>query len=307
MVEGIDVSKYQGTVNWLEVKNSGKEFAVARSSIGMRTIDETFVTNYTRMRNRGLIPGAYHLVVGDATGPEQAANWKAQLDAAGFDKGLLVLDVEGWSATTGGLEDGTLKATEYLCQWVRDNYDRTPIIYTGVYWRENLKQHPNNFGSKLWLSYYGSNPVQNYVPSAWKTWEIWQYSSTGTVPGVNGDCDLNRSAGTRRDLEVLAGEETYTMAEIQAAVAAEVDRAIAELKKSGSADTTKVINAVNSAAEAGATFTGMKVDEVMTKLAEVLTAVNSIKDSDFEVNWEPVEVLVNELHSHVCHRADLHM
>lgn len=317
MAEGIDVSKYQGFVTWKDVKAAGKEFAVARSSIGMRTIDDTFVGNYQRMSNQGLIPGAYHLVVGDATGPEQAANWKRQLDAAGFDKGLLVLDVEGWSATTNGLEAGTLKATEYLCQWVRDNYNRTPIIYTGVYWREDLKQHPDNFGAHLWLSYYGVNDPQLYVPKAWSTWKIWQYSSTGTIPGVNGNCDLDKSAGTLYSLQRLAGwewDELATEAQVANAVkgvvAAEIDRAIA----SGGTNKDAVLAALKTV-EASLTQTvnknGANVlakdDEVLLKLAEVLTTLATHSQDKVAVDLTPVYDAVETLHKHVCQRTDLHM
>lgn len=311
MAEGIDVSKWQGDVGWLSVKNAGIDFAIARSTIGRSTKDDLFAQNYTRMRDRGLVPGAYHLVAGDSSGADQAANWKDSLDRVGFDKGLLVLDVEGWSGTLNGLEAGTIKATEYLCDWVRRTYGRTPIIYTGVYWRENLKQHPNNFGSQLWLSYYGTNDPQNYVPSAWDTWKVWQYTSTGTVAGVSGDVDRNKSKGTLDSLKRLAGwewDELATEAEVKSAVqsvvADEVAKAITALKASDTAAATRVINDVKAAVDAATTAQVSKTDEVMVKLAEVLTVLaNSASDTD---NSELV-ALVNDLHKHVCTRTDLHM
>lgn len=233
MLEGIDVSRWQGTVIWKDVADSGKKFAVARSSIGQQTKDEEWVRNYQRMVANGIVPGAYHLVSGDSSGASQAANWKDSLDQAGFDKGLLVLDVEGWSGTLNGLEAGTLRATEYLCDWIRNTYNRQPIIYTGVYWRENLKQHPDNFGSRLWLSYYGTNDPQNYVPKAWVTWKIWQYTSTGSVPGIEGNVDINKFKGTESELKEYAGwewDEMATQEEIRQIVAAENAKVVAEVK-----------------------------------------------------------------------------
>lgn len=316
MAEGIDVSRHQGTVDWAKVAGSGKFFAVARSTVGQNTVDPTFVANYQGMVRNGLVPGAYHLVTGSNTGPEQAANWKRTLDSAGFKKGLLVLDVEGWAETTNGLEAGTLKATEYLCNWVRDTYGRMPIIYTGVYWRDNLKQHPNNFDAALWLSYYGSNDPQLYVPKAWTTYKVLQYSDTGSVPGVVGNCDLNRSRGTDRSLQTIAGWEwdelateeqvkTAVSGVVDAAVAKHVNAAVAALKSSDVTEAQKVIAAVSGKVDALASTSNANNQAIVLKLAEVVSALAAHDAEPAGDNTELI-ALVNDLHKHVCTRVDLH-
>lgn len=319
MLEGIDVSKYQGTVIWKDVAGAGHKFGVARCTIGRQTRDETFARNYERSLANGLVPGAYHLVTGDSTGAEQAANWKAYLDEVKFDKGLLVLDVEGWSSTLNGLEAGTLKATEYLCNWIRNTYNRQPIIYTGVYWRDNLKQHPDNFGSRLWLSYYGTNDPQGYVPKAWNTWKIWQYTSTGSVPGITGNVDLNHFKGTERELKEFAGWEWDVLAtpeEIRQIVQEENAKVISRV--SSEAATTRAtvelnattlknqLNGVENRLKDAVANAGVAVDlsPVVSKLDEVAAALGELSDTnvdgDLANDIDALSQLVTKLHKHLC-------
>lgn len=309
MSEGIDVSKWQGTVDWKKVYGAGKRFAMARASIASSTIDETFATNYKGMLAAGLVPGAYHLVSGASSGIQQAINFGGQLAAANFDRGLLVLDVEGWEETLNGNEIGTLLAVEYLCDWIRETYKRTPIIYTGVYWRDDLVQHPNNFGAELWLSYYGTNDPDLYVPRAWTTkgWKILQYSSTGSVAGVSGNCDLNRNAGTLKSLKELAGwewDELATQAEIRTIVNEEVAKAIAALRESEirlSQDITTSHTALHTALATSQEDAIAKLDEVKAALSQLGTVIGSATGAD-EILAE-----IDTLHRHVCRRADYHM
>jgi len=324
--EGIDVSKWQTSVDWSAVAAAGKTFAVCRSSIGSSTIDETFRNYYQGSLNAGLVPGAYHLVSGKSTGPAQAANLKAQLDAVGFQKGLLVLDVEGWEDTTG-FEAGTLAATEYLCDWIRTIYNRDPIIYTGVFWRESLKQHPNNFGSELWLAYYGTGP-NNFVPTAWDGWRLWQYTETGKVAGITGNVDLNKSAGTLRSLKSLAGwgwDELATQAEIRTIVSDEVNKAVTSLTSVNNTNRDTVLSAANTNRDAllntlrevevrlAADIASnrhadtMTRDELTTKFNEILGAVVADgTDTDYTPTLAQLSTMIDTLHKHVCQRVDLH-
>lgn len=314
MAEGIDVSKWQGTVNWASVKAAGKVFAVARSSIGMSTADPTFVANYKGMVANDLIPGAYHLVAATSTGAQQAANWKKQLDAAGFDKGLLVLDVEGWAETNSNPPEDTLAAVEYLCDWIRNTYNRTPIIYTGVFWRDYLKQAPNNFGSKLWLAAYVNDPTP-YVPKAWDTWKIWQYTSSGSVSGITGNVDLDKSAGTLYSLQRLAGwewDELATKEEIQQVVAAEVNKAVAALQASDAAVATDIKAVYNAnTAEVKAAVAGVlsAVSAQITPLsaAGTMDMFNNVINEIKTLDTGELESLIETLHAHLCKRVDLHL
>lgn len=338
MADGIDVSKWQGdSIDWKAVYSSGQRFAVARSSIAGRSKDETFVRNYKGMVAADLIPGAYHLVSGLSDGPTQAQNFKEALDAAEFDKGLLVLDVEGWAETLNGNEAGTLAATKYLADWIRRTYNRTPIIYTGVYWRDNLKQHSNNFGSELWLSYYGTNPVENYVPSAWSTWKMWQYTDTGSVPGVAGNVDMNKSAGTLKSLRELAGwewdelaTEAQVRAAVQAVVAEEVQKAVATLTSVDNNNTVVINNALSGTGDLivaditsavreaevrlSADITANRHDatlnkeETLFKFNEVLDAIatNVPAVEDYTEEILQIQEAIDNLHRHVCNRVDLH-
>ncbi|SRR6266540_2796445 len=322
MPEGIDVSKYQGTINWASVKTAGKQFAVARCTIGMSTKDATFATNYQRIVNNGLIPGAYHLLTGDSTGAQQAANIKDSLDAAGFNKGLLVLDVEGWSGTTTTPKETLLANIEYLCNWIRDTYKRTPIIYTGAFWRDYLKQPIDNFGSKLWLAAYVSDP-DPYVPVAWATYKIWQYSSTGAVSGITGNVDLDKSVGTLNSLKMLAGwewDELATQEEVRAVVADEVNKAITALRSSDLSvqaalvdKLNEVVSGIEAVANAEVNTKASVVDARTTILdkidatSAILTALSRSLANEDALDILELQTKLDTLHAHVCQRVDLHI
>ena len=306
MIEGIDVSKWQGAVHWASVAADDIRFGIARSSLGMQTHDETFATNYKNATRNGLVSGAYHVVAADSTGAQQASNWKAALDAAGFDKGLLVLDVEAWSGTTGIPAATVLANVEYLCNWIRDTYKRTPIIYTGVYWRETLKQHPDNFGSKLWLAAYTEDPTR-YIPTAWDDWDIWQYTSSGYVAGVSGNVDRNKYDGTVRSLKGLAGwewDELATREEIRTVVREEVaaliaaDNANAEKILAATAESRNTVaQAVSGGTAAVQGSLDKQLRDLYVNLSEMI--LNLDNDQSVEVG-EELKQLINKLHRHLC-------
>lgn len=321
MVEGIDVSRYQGTINWASVKTAGKQFAAARCTIGMSTQDPTFAANYKAIISNGLVPGVYHLLTGTSTGAEQAANIKKTLDAVGFQKGFIAIDVEGWSETTSTPKETILANVEYLCNWIRDAYKRTPIIYTGAFWRDYLKQPINNFGSKLWLAAYVADP-DPYVPVAWATYKIWQYASTGAVSGITGNVDLDKSVGTLNSLKMLAGwewDELATQEEIRAVVADELSKAVTALQSSDLSVQAALVDKLNEVVAnigviANAEIsTKASVIDSRTVILDKIDATSAILTtlSESLANEDALDILalqtkLDSLHAHVCQRVDLH-
>src|SRR3972149_3739370 len=94
--EGIDVSRWQGTIDWPSVKAAGKVFAFIRASMGATGIDERFTANWQGGRAAGLLVGAYHYLPKEALGAAQADQFIAQLRQQGAGYGDLppVVDVE---------------------------------------------------------------------------------------------------------------------------------------------------------------------------------------------------------------------
>src|SRR5581483_8614255 len=148
-LSGIDVSYYQGTVNWQSVKEAGNTFAFARATYGSSKADSKFSANWPAMKTAGIIRGTYHFYV-SANDPTAQANLFLQTVGHLESNDLPpVLDVESGSGTTN-LVNG-------VQQWldiVEQGLGRTPMIYTGVsFWNDNMT---SGFGRyPLWVAEYG--------------------------------------------------------------------------------------------------------------------------------------------------------
>ena len=209
-LSGIDVSKWQGEVNWQSVKRAGVAFAFARASYGSGEVDSHFAANWQGMKNAGIPRGAYHFFVtaDDAT---QQANLFIRTVGSLEDGDLPpVLDVEAQSGTGGNL----VSSVRTWLDLVEQKLGRKPIIYTGpAFWNENLT---SGFGSyPLWVAEYG---VSSPKPvNGWDGWTFWQYSETGAVEGVSGNTDLDYFNGSPGDLAALTSSPAGESADSPAA------------------------------------------------------------------------------------------
>jgi GH25 family lysozyme M1 (1,4-beta-N-acetylmuramidase) len=198
--KGIDVSKWQGTINWTSVKNAGVAFAFIRLSDGANTKDAKFVANWAGAKSAGVIRGAYQFFR-----PTQNVNTQADMMIAAigtYTPGDLppVIDVED----DGGLAPATVAAR--VRQWV----DRVtaalgvkPIVYTGKYfWRDEVGS-PSSFApNALWIAQYTT--LCPDLPGPWTRWTFWQYTDAGTVAGISGPVDTNRFNGSLAQLQAFA-------------------------------------------------------------------------------------------------------
>ena len=199
--KGIDVSQYQGTINWNEVASSGVEFAMMR--IGFRgyrnpnlKFDSMFETNYKAANDNNIDIGVYFVT--------QALNYEEGVEEANFIIPTLkkcnisypvVVDVE-WA---GGAEGNNGRA-DYLTNEERTNAingfcDTTrnagyvPMVYANKYW---LTDHIDveNLRADIWLAHYVKGAPEN-LSDYQGEYQMWQYTSSGRMNGINGDVDLN--------------------------------------------------------------------------------------------------------------------
>jgi lysozyme len=196
-VEGIDVSLYQGAVDWKAVKASGRVFGIARINVG-NEIDPYFTRNWRGMHDAGLVRGAYQYYKPSFDPVQQASLVVAQLGVLGPDDMPAMLDLE----TTSGLSAETV--LDHIHTWldiVEAGTGKRPLIYAGAYfWDDNLRS--SAFASyPLVIPWYGTRCPG--LPDAWngEGWRFHQYSKTGTVPGVaTNPTDLDVYNGTEADL-----------------------------------------------------------------------------------------------------------
>jgi GH25 family lysozyme M1 (1,4-beta-N-acetylmuramidase) len=196
---GVDVSNYQhpggSAIDWSAVRASGVEFAFVKATEGPVSCSGNYYTNSWLRRDwgdagaAGLYRGAYHFArPGDvASAIAQARYFAAAVGPMTGPQDLPpVLDLE----VTCGLGPADLAA--YAHAWVNEVTwltGRRPIIYSGYYfWKDNMRNDPSFADLPFWIATYGPRPM---VPPVWSGWTFWQYSSSGAVPGINGNVDMD--------------------------------------------------------------------------------------------------------------------
>jgi len=201
LTEGIDVSHWQGTIDWTKVSAAGKKFVYIKASESRSFVDKKYATNRSLAKANGLFAGAYHFAQPDADVGDAAAEADHFIKTAAWTSGdlLPVLDLE----VTGGLDPAAL--TTWVKQFVRRIYNKTgvrAVIYVSPsFWSNrmgNTQWFANNGYRVLWVAHWTTASEPTVPAGNWGTygWTFWQYTSKGSVPGISGNVDLNRYRGT---------------------------------------------------------------------------------------------------------------
>lgn len=199
-VLGIDVSMYQGQIDWNRVAGAGIAYAFIRAFDGV-TADPMFDTNWAASRSAGVMHGAYQFFRASRDPIEQADALLAKLMPFAPDDLPPVIDIDGGD---GRPRAEVAAAVRRWVDHVTAAIGRPPIIYAGFFtWRDDVGG-PDLTSSLLWHPQYTTAECPN-IAEPWQDWAFWQYSSTGRVDGITGDVDLNRFNGNDGDLlDVIA-------------------------------------------------------------------------------------------------------
>jgi len=194
-VPGIDVSRWQGEINWSRVGGAGYRFAVMRATIGNYYTDPRFYVNWDGAREAGLLISAYHVVAPEKPADSQMDRFFDVLDGRSGDLPL-VLDVE----LSRDVSPENITASVQTCaEWIQSEDGRNPVIYTARwFWDRNLLSEPDWAQYDLWVAHYGVDTPS--LPCGWDEWTIWQYSDHGQVPGIGAATDLNWFNGDYEEL-----------------------------------------------------------------------------------------------------------
>lgn len=203
-IYGIDVSGWQGHVDWGAVQRSGRMFAFAKATEGATFVDRTFTANRAAMSQAGLaLRGFYHFARPDRnTAAVEAANFLRTVGPLGPGE-VAVLDLE----VTPGLPGIGDWAAEWLDR-VHRGTGRVPILYS---YQSYLYQIPTSRLTQypLWVAAWGDNdglvPTTQPKTDRWSRWTFWQYTSNASVPGVSTRVDDNVFNGTLDELAALGG------------------------------------------------------------------------------------------------------
>ena len=197
--QGIDVSIYQGSINWQKVALTDIKFAFARVSDGVNK-DSYFNKNWQGMWEVGLLRGAYQFFRASQNIKQQADILLNAVDHTFGSNDLPpVIDVE---TNSKGLSPEHYE--EQLHTWlsyVEDALKVKPIIYTGAnFWNTAIKDTDEYKNYPLWVANYErASPI---LPQPWTNWNIWQYY-TRSVEGIKGATDADFFKGSLKDLKAF--------------------------------------------------------------------------------------------------------
>jgi GH25 family lysozyme M1 (1,4-beta-N-acetylmuramidase) len=200
-VKGIDVSYYQGSINWTSVKNDGVVYAFIRTSDGTYH-DPNFDTYWSGSRAAGIKHGAYHFFRPEDDPITQADYLLSKIGGSlKADDLPPVLDVE----VADGISAANIAAgVKRWSDHVEAAIGRKPIIYTGMYfWRDSVG-NPDMHSDPLWHAQYTTASCPD-IASTWPTWTLWQYTSTGAIAGISGSVDVDRFNGDKTAFDSFLG------------------------------------------------------------------------------------------------------
>ncbi len=195
-VHGVDVSRWQGEIDWPKLRRQGANFAFIKATDGGDHLDPMFHKNWKAAADAGIKRGAYHFFYWCRAASEQADWFIRNVPKV---PGALppVLDVE-WNAYSNCRKrpprETVLEKMRVFMTMLENHYGQRPIIYTAPdFYADNLKgafqDHP------FWLRSVARHPEKIYPG---RDWLFWQYSGTGLSHGVKGEIDLNVFHGSER-------------------------------------------------------------------------------------------------------------
>ncbi|HEX2446909.1 MAG TPA: GH25 family lysozyme [Methyloceanibacter sp.] len=197
-IQGIDVSYWQGDIDWTAAREAGVHFAFIKATEGGDHLDPKFLDNWNAAKRAGIARGAYHFIYWCRPANEQAL-WFMLNVPADSDALPPVLDLE-WnshSKTCPGKVDRelALKKIKIMLDAMHAHTGKRPIIYTDPkFHREILEGEFTDY--HFWLRSVAAEPEVVYRQ---RPWSFWQFTTTGTVPGVKGKVDRNIYNGSRAD------------------------------------------------------------------------------------------------------------
>ena len=197
-VHGIDVSKWNGDIDWPAVRKSGVAFAFLKATEGTDRLDSRFPEYWRGAKAAGVAHAPYHFYYFCSTADAQADWFIANVPKEAV-RLPPVLDAE-WNPASPTCRlrpppDEVRAAMQRFMNRIEAHYGKRPIIYTTVdFHRENLAGHFGDY--HFWVRSVAAHPEKIYPA---RRWAFWQYTSTGVVPGIGGGTDINVFAGSAKN------------------------------------------------------------------------------------------------------------
>ncbi|WP_413999248.1 glycoside hydrolase family 25 protein [Flavobacterium sp. W1B] len=198
---GLDVSEYQGKINWDDVDSLENKYPIhfvfIRATVGSDRLDKRFKENWLGVKKNKFLRGAYHYYRPNENSLEQAELF---IKTVSLQKGDLppVLDIEKLPKNQS-IERLKIGLRRWL-NAVEAHYKVKPIIYTGEsYYEDFLKEEFNDY--LFWIANYNF-----YREKMEEDWLFWQFTEKATVPGIKGNIDVNIYNGDLQQLRYITVE-----------------------------------------------------------------------------------------------------
>jgi GH25 family lysozyme M1 (1,4-beta-N-acetylmuramidase) len=209
--QGVDVSHWDGDIDWDAVYADGFSFAYIKATQDTNFEDPEFWTNYDGARDAGLFRGAYHFAEPNTSDGATQADYFIEHGGDWVADGYTLpgsLDIE-WNPYEG--DDCYDMSVGEMTSWIHDFVDqyeartgRAPTIYCGQLWWSYCVDDSDFSLSPLWVADWSDTPPD--LPSGWTDYAFWQYSSDGTVDGIPVASDVNVFHGSEARLGALAND-----------------------------------------------------------------------------------------------------
>lgn len=193
---GIDVSAYQGNINWSEVRSSHHpiEFVFIRASMGKDGIDDEFNVNWEACKQQEFLRGAYHYYRPNENSSDQFNNFKNHVTLVSGDLPP-VLDIEKESQFGN---DNLVKGVQNWLDLAEAHYNMKPILYTGLdFYNQNLKGKIST-DYPLWIAAYSGKKRVKHL-----NWTFHQFTENVKVKGIKNTVDGNDFRGSITELQAL--------------------------------------------------------------------------------------------------------
>ena len=186
---GIDVSRFQDTINWKKVANSKKiEFVYIKASEGASIRDKMYRYNAKKASDAGLKVGSYHVYSSTTTAKQQFTNFKKAVGKTKQDI-VPVLDIEAVHC-----HKLYMARVDMLLDLMEKEYGAKPMIYTSE------KLYLTHFNIKKYKKYHFF--IANYKREPKMAYTLWQYTPRGKQKGINGFVDFSRFS-SRYDIKAI--------------------------------------------------------------------------------------------------------
>ena len=199
--QGIDVSNWQGYINYEQVKKAGIEIVYIKASEGTNYKDPYFDVNYQNAKNNGLKVGFYHFLTAvNIQEAEEQARFFSSVISKKIPDCKLVLDYEVFGGVPATLINQIARS---FMEETKRLTNKDVILYSDLYNSRTVFSKELAEDYELWIADYTNSQNLENSQSNWNNWIGWQYSNMGRISGINGYVD--RDIFTK---EILLNEKT---------------------------------------------------------------------------------------------------